>query len=74
MTTISRRWVAGTSPPEVIQGFDQEVAAVVLARYCTWKMEMEEDFDPTRWIDRTLIRLCQRCAVVDCPEAATVYM
>ncbi len=37
-------------------GFDQEAAAVVVARLATFKMETEEDFDATRWIDRTLIR------------------
>ena len=47
---------------QVLLGFDQESAAVMMARYCTWKMETEEDFDATRFIDRSLIRLCQRCA------------
>ncbi len=42
-------------------GFDQEAAAVVAARLATFKMEDEEDFDATRWIDRTLIRLASRC-------------
>ncbi len=42
-------------------GFDQEAAAVVMARLATFKMEDEEDFDATRWIDRTLIRLASRC-------------
>ena len=37
-------------------GFDQEAAAVVMARLATFKMETEEDFDATRWIDRNLIR------------------
>jgi hypothetical protein len=27
----------------------------------TYKMETEEDFDATRFLDRSLIRLCQRC-------------
>jgi hypothetical protein len=62
ITTLSRRWVSGQSAHEVLLGFDQEAAAVMMARYCTWKMETEEDFDATRWIDRALIRLCQRCA------------
>jgi hypothetical protein len=43
-------------------GFDQEAAAVVMARLATFKMETEEEFDATRWIDRTLIRLASRCA------------
>lgn len=63
ITTLSRRWVTGQQPHEVMLGFDQEAAAVMMARFCTWKMESEEDFDATRWIDRALIRLCQRCAL-----------
>ena len=61
VTTISRRWVAGVSLNDLSHGFDQEAAAVMMSRYVTWKMETEEDFDATRWIDRSLIRLCQRC-------------
>lgn len=61
MTTVSRRWVPGANMQEIAHGFDQESAAVMMARFVTWKMETEEDFDATRWIDRSLIRLCQRC-------------
>jgi protein transport protein SEC23 len=42
------------------QGFDQEAAAVLMARLSTYKMESEEDFDATRWLDRALIRLSAR--------------
>ncbi|KAI3798205.1 hypothetical protein L1987_33475 [Smallanthus sonchifolius] len=45
---------------ELIQGFDQETAAVVMARLTSYKMETEEIFDATRWLDRNLIRLCSR--------------
>lgn len=31
-----------------------------MARLASHKMEVEEDFDATRWLDRALIRLCQR--------------
>lgn len=31
-----------------------------MARLATHKMETEEDFDATRWLDRALIRLAQR--------------
>jgi hypothetical protein len=56
------RWTDGANLGELIAGFDQEAAAVVVARLATFKMETEEDFDATRWIDRTLIRLAARCA------------
>jgi Sec23/Sec24 helical domain len=55
-----RRWTDGSNPSELIAGFDQEAAAVLVARLATHKMETEDDFDATRWLDRTLIRLSSR--------------
>jgi len=60
VTTITRRWTDGTNLSEISAGFDQEAAAVLTARLASWKMENEEEFDATRWLDRTLIRLCSR--------------
>ncbi|QHO37019.1 Protein transport proteinA [Arachis hypogaea] len=61
VTTVTRRWVdSSVSTEELIQGFDQETAAVVLARYASLKMETEEAFDATRWLDRYLIRVCSK--------------
>ena len=40
--------------PLAQQGFDQEAAAVIMARLATHKMEAEEDFDATRWVGRRL--------------------
>ncbi|KNA14356.1 hypothetical protein SOVF_108180 [Spinacia oleracea] len=61
ITTVSRRWVESVvGSEELVQGFDQETAAVVMARLCSHKMEMEEGFDATRWLDRNLIRLCSK--------------
>lgn len=60
VTTITRRWVDGSNLADLIQGFDQEAAAVLMARLASWKMESEEDFDATRWLDRSLIRLSAR--------------
>ncbi|XAR63334.1 hypothetical protein NMG60_11023240 [Bertholletia excelsa] len=60
-TTLSRRWVAGTgSIQDLIAGFDQETAAVVMARIVSFKMEAEAEFDPIRWLDKSLIHLCSR--------------
>ncbi|KAF3795134.1 transport protein [Nymphaea thermarum] len=60
-TTISRRWVAGPGiVQELVAGFDQETAAVVLARMVSVKMEAEAEFDPVRWLDRSLIRVCSK--------------
>ncbi|KAG1675309.1 hypothetical protein FOA52_015983 [Chlamydomonas sp. UWO 241] len=61
VTTLTRRWVDGaTNAAELVTGFDQEAAAVLMARLASWKMEVEEDFDATRWLDRALIRLAAR--------------
>ncbi|XP_018484063.1 protein transport protein SEC23 F isoform X2 [Raphanus sativus] len=61
VTTITRQWVdTALSTEELVQGFDQETAAVVMARLASFKMETEEGFDATRWLDRTLIRLCSK--------------
>ncbi|KAB1213494.1 Protein transport protein SEC23 [Morella rubra] len=61
VTTVSRRWIdSAVSSEELAQGFDQETAAVVMARFTSMKMETEEGFDATRWLDRSLIRLCSK--------------
>ncbi|KAH9679928.1 protein transport protein SEC23 [Citrus sinensis] len=61
VTTVTRQWVdSAVSSEELVQGFDQESAAVVMARLTSLKMEMEEGFDATRWLDRSLIRLCSK--------------
>ncbi|XP_068664793.1 protein transport protein SEC23 E-like [Aristolochia californica] len=61
VTTITRRWAdSSASNEELVEGFDQETAAVVIARLTSLKMEMEEEFDATRWLDRALIRLCSK--------------
>ncbi|KAJ6809322.1 protein transport protein SEC23 [Iris pallida] len=61
VTTVTRKWVdSSANTEELVEGFDQESAAVVLARFISLKMESEEEFDATRWLDRSLIRLCSR--------------
>lgn len=61
VTTVTRKWVDDSSnTEELVEGFDQETAAVVLARFISLKMETEEEFDATRWLDRSLIRICSR--------------
>jgi len=60
VTTITRRWTDGQAVGDLVTGFDQEAAAVAMARLASFKMETEDDFDATRWLDRTLIRLSSR--------------
>ncbi|XP_024043382.1 protein transport protein SEC23 [Citrus clementina] len=53
--------VAGPgSVQDLIAGFDQEAAAVVMARLVSFKMEIEAEFDPIRWLDKALIHMCSR--------------
>ncbi|KAK1316633.1 hypothetical protein QJS10_CPA05g00812 [Acorus calamus] len=61
VNTVTRRWVNNTaSSEELAEGFDQETAAVVMARFVSLKMETEEEFDATRYLDRSLIRICSK--------------
>lgn len=59
---------------DLTSGFDQEAATVLTARLATWKMETEDDFDATRWLDRTLIRLSARFGVYQKDEPASFEM
>ena len=47
---------------EIARGFDQEAAAVLMARIASHKTITEESFDILRWIDRMLIRLVAKFA------------
>ena len=40
-----------------MQGFDQEAAAVLMARHAAFKTDYEDSFDVLRWLDRTLLRI-----------------
>lgn len=55
VVTAARRWVDTTSPDFAL-GFDQEAAAVAMARLAAFRAEHEESFDVLRWLDRSLIR------------------
>merc|ERR1719163_2451494 len=61
VTTVSNRY-ADTNMANIAQGFDQEAAAVVMARYSVWKTENEDPLDVLRWVDRMLIRLVAKFA------------
>eukprot|EP01113_Clastostelium_recurvatum_P016077 TRINITY_DN1911_c0_g1_i1.p1 TRINITY_DN1911_c0_g1~~TRINITY_DN1911_c0_g1_i1.p1 ORF type:complete len:769 (+),score=200.66 TRINITY_DN1911_c0_g1_i1:123-2429(+) len=68
VTTVSRQWAQGSSEtgpgpiPALASGFDQETAAVLMARIAVYKAENEESPDILRWIDRMLIRLVSKFA------------
>jgi len=62
VTTIARNWAdPATALPHIAASFDQEAAAVLMARMAAWRAESsEEGSDVLRWVDRMLIRLCQK--------------
>ncbi|KAJ2798043.1 GTPase-activating protein S23 [Coemansia guatemalensis] len=59
VTTIARSWAEGASP-DIPASFDQEAAAVLMSRIAVYRAEQEEVGDVLRWLDRMLIRLCQK--------------
>eukprot|EP00173_Palmaria_palmata_P005355 Plantae.Rhodophyta-Palmaria_palmata.ctg9337.p1 GENE.Plantae.Rhodophyta-Palmaria_palmata.ctg9337~~Plantae.Rhodophyta-Palmaria_palmata.ctg9337.p1 ORF type:complete len:384 (-),score=44.91 Plantae.Rhodophyta-Palmaria_palmata.ctg9337:443-1594(-) len=71
VTTVAGHWTSGDNIPEIAAGFDQETAAVLMARMAVYKTENEDSFDILRWVDRMLIRLCTRFAEYqkDSPES-----
>ena len=61
--TTSRRWTEGQNLNDIAAGFDQEAAAVLVARQLSWKMETEEETDCPAGREMApivLIQLCQR--------------
>ncbi|KAG7268728.1 hypothetical protein CRUP_012872 [Coryphaenoides rupestris] len=61
VTTVARNWAdAQTQIQHIESSFDQEASAVLMARLGVFRAESEEGPDVLRWLDRQLIRLCQK--------------
>jgi hypothetical protein len=60
VTTQAQTWVAPDAHVELAASFDQETAAAVMARWAVSKTDAEDFSDVLRWLDRTLIKLCQK--------------
>lgn len=61
VTTVARNWAdMATNLPSIQAGFDQEASAVLMARIAVFKAQTDDGPDVLRWLDRTLIRLCQK--------------
>lgn len=61
VTTVANQMLPfGT--PAIAASFDQEAAAVLMARIAVFKAETDDGADVIRWLDRTLIKLCQKYA------------
>lgn len=58
--TTQARLLADTNDPNIIASFDQDAAACLLSRVAVFKAEMDEGQDVLKWLDRMLIKLCQR--------------
>ncbi|CAE6521434.1 unnamed protein product [Rhizoctonia solani] len=61
VSTIARNFAEAGSPT-IAASFDQEAAAVLMARIAVFKAEIDDSPDVLRWLDRMLIRLCQKFA------------
>lgn len=61
VTTIARNFAEAGSPA-IAASFDQEASAVLMARIAVFKAEIDDSPDVLRWLDRMLIRLCQKFA------------
>ncbi|CAA2980711.1 transport SEC23 [Olea europaea subsp. europaea] len=59
VTTVSRRWT-GKHSPDIAAGFDQEVAASVMARLAIHRTGKSYAHDVVRWLDKTLIRFASK--------------
>lgn len=59
VTTVARSLQDGSSP-DIPHAYDQEAAAVLMARIAVFKAEVDDSPDVLRWLDRLLIRLCQK--------------
>ena len=60
VTTQAQTWVAPEATADLAASFDQETAAAVMARWAVSKTDTEDYSDVLRWVDRTLIKLCQK--------------
>ncbi|PNF42856.1 Protein transport protein Sec23A [Cryptotermes secundus] len=61
VTTVARNWAdASVNLHQIGAGFDQEAAAVLMARMVVYRAEIDDGPDVLRWVDRMLIRLCQK--------------
>ncbi|XP_069807474.1 protein transport protein Sec23A [Dendropsophus ebraccatus] len=61
VTTVARNWAdAQTQIQNIAASFDQEASAILMARLAVYRAETEEGPDVLRWLDRQLIRLCQK--------------
>jgi protein transport protein SEC23 len=65
VTTLTRNAADPlVNQPSISAGMDQEASAVLMARLAANRAETDPGPDVLRWLDRTLIRLCQKVRLV----------
>ncbi|KAK0422836.1 hypothetical protein QR680_007816 [Steinernema hermaphroditum] len=64
VTTTSRPWAdMATQKPSITMGFDQDAAAVLMARLASWRATNEaETPEAVRWLDRSLVKVISKFA------------
>lgn len=72
VTTVKYPYAEQGNTSKFISGFDQETAAVIMARWAVSKSETEDSIDVIRWLDRTLIRLVKKFGEYQ-PELAHTF-
>lgn len=60
VTTLAHRQHNNPPIQDIVAAFDQETAAVVLARQAVHKTDTQPVFDVLRWLDRAVVRLVAR--------------
>jgi len=61
VTTCARNWVDAANLHHIAASFDQEASAVLMARVAVHRCDSDDNAqDVLRWLDRMLIRLCQK--------------
>jgi len=61
VTTFARNWADPTTGlANIAASFDQEASAVLMARMAIHRSQVDNGPDVLRWLDRMLIRLCQK--------------
>merc|ERR550525_838310 len=73
VTTVSNQF-SDANMSDIATGFDQEAAAVLMARYAVFKCENEDPLDVLRWVDRMLIRLVSKFADYRKDEPASFHL
>lgn len=74
VTTLKHHIQEKTNFPDLAHAFDQETAAVLLARQAIHKTDTTPVFDVLRWLDRTVVRLVNRFGTFEKDQPSTLKL